>query len=483
MANQQGRSRSFYLHCFIGILLMFGPWVIPPFEPVTPIGMRILGIFLGLIYMWTFVGSLWPSLLGIMAMAASGYMSMNEALAGSFANSSALIVLFTLILFGAVENAGVAQYVAQWFLTRRIINGRPLVFSLMFFVATYLLCSLIGPVAGLLFMWPIVYNILKQVGYKSGDAYATIMVIGTFIAAVLGQGTIPFKSSPLVILSAYSAVSAAPIPYFQYIVFAVVMALLTIGGYVLLTTVVIKPDMSLIKNISADDFAKTPLPPMNRTQKIYFAILWLYMLSLLIPNMLPATWPVIAFINKFGVIGMTLTYIIILCLIQADGQPIFNFKQMAGRYLTWDIYFLVAAAQVVSSALTSQQTGIKEFIVMMLDPLFGGRSVLTFSIILIIFSILITNVAANAVMGIVLMPVVYIFASTLGANAAALAVIVTISLHVAMLTPAASPVAAILHGNKEWVATKDIYRYCGIVVVATILIYALVGIPLANMLF
>ena len=91
--------------------------------------------------------------------------------------------------------------------------------------------------------------------------------------------------------------------------------------------------------------------------------------------------------------------------------------------------------------------------------------------------------AANAVMGIVLMPVVYIFASTLGANAAALAVIVTISLHVAMLTPAASPVAAILHGNKEWVATKDIYRYCGIVVVATILIYALVGIPLANMLF
>lgn len=70
MAKQQGKSNTFYLHCLIGLLLMFGPWLIPPFEPVTPIGMRILGIFLGLIYMWTFVGSLWPSLLGILAMAA-----------------------------------------------------------------------------------------------------------------------------------------------------------------------------------------------------------------------------------------------------------------------------------------------------------------------------------------------------------------------------------------------------------------------------
>ena len=207
------------------------------------------------------------------------------------------------------------------------------------------------------------------------------------------------------------------------------------------------------------------------------------MLSLLIPNMLPAAWPIIGLLNKIGVIGITLLYVVILCLIQDQGEPIFQFKRLAGKYLTWDIYFLVSSALVVSQALTAPQTGIKDFIVLMLDPLFGGRSVLTFSIILIIFSVLITNVAANAVMGIILMPVVYIFATNLGANPAALAVIVTMSLHVAMLTPAASPVAAILHGNTEWVRTQDIYKYCGLVVCATILIYIVIGIPLANLLF
>ena len=477
------KRTRFYLHCLIGLLLMFGTWLLPPFDPITPVGMRVLGIFLGLIYMWTFVGSLWPSLLGIVAMALSGYMTMNEALAGSFGHNSALIVLFTLVLFGAIEDVGVAQYVARWFLTRRIINGRPLVFSIMFLLGTYMLCSLIGPVAGLLFMWPIIYSILVEVGYKSGDQYATIMVIGTFIAAVLGQGTIPFKSSPLVILSTYQTVAGAAIPYFQYILFAMITSIITLIGSVFLTKLFMRPDLSLIQAISTNDFAKSPLPPMTRTQKIYFAVLWLYMLSLLIPNMLPAAWPIIALLNKIGVIGITLLYIVALCLIQDQGEPIFQFKRLAGKYLTWDIYFLCSSALVVSSALTAPQTGIKDFIVLMLDPLFGGRSVLTFSIILIIFSVLITNVAANAVMGIVLMPVVYIFATNLGANPAALAVIVTMSLHVAMLTPAASPVAAILHGTTEWARAQDIYKYCGLVVCATILIYIVIGIPLANLLF
>ena len=47
--KQDPKRTSFYLHCLIGLLLMFGTWLLPPFDPITPVGMRVLGIFLGLI--------------------------------------------------------------------------------------------------------------------------------------------------------------------------------------------------------------------------------------------------------------------------------------------------------------------------------------------------------------------------------------------------------------------------------------------------
>lgn len=477
------KTGIFYVHCLIGFALMFGTWFLPPIDPITPVGMQVLGIFLGLIYCWTFVGSLWPSLLGIVAMGLSDYMTIEQAVAGSFGNTNALVVLFTLILFGAVEKAGIAQYIARWFLTRKIINGRPMVFSFIFILGTYILASLIGPVAGLLIMWPIIYTILQQVGYKAGDRYSTVMVIGTFIGAVAGQGTIPFKSSPLVILSAFEAVSGVKMDYLAYIGFALIMSVLTILGYLFLTKLIIRPDMTLMKNINTADFDREPLPKMTKVQTIYFTVMWLYIVVLLLPNILPLTLAPIKFISTIGVIGVTLLFIVILAVLKVNGQPIFNFKAIAASYITWDIYFLVASAMVVSMALTAPDTGIKEFIVTMLNPLLGGRTVLIFSIILIVFSILITNIAANAVMGIILMPIIFIFAINLGANPIALAAVVTLSLHVAILTPAASPVAAILHGNSDWVKAKDVYQYCGIVVGFTLLLYTIIGLPLANLIF
>ena len=58
----------YYLHSTIGLLLIFGFGHLPPFGTVTPVGMQVLGIFAGMIYLWSFVSVLWPSLLGIIAL-------------------------------------------------------------------------------------------------------------------------------------------------------------------------------------------------------------------------------------------------------------------------------------------------------------------------------------------------------------------------------------------------------------------------------
>ncbi len=94
-----------------------------------------------------------------------------------------------------------------------------------------------------------------------------------------------------------------------------------------------------------------------------------------------------------------------------------------------------------------------------------------------------TNVANNTVVGVVMIPIIYGFSEMNGANLVAVTVAVIFMLHYAIVTPAASIYAAALHGNTEWVDTKDIVYYTSIVLVFMYVLYIVVGIPLANVLF
>lgn len=65
VAPKKGNNTVYFIHCLIGIILMFGLGMLKPFDLITSVGMQVLGIFLGCIYLWSFAGILWPSLLGI----------------------------------------------------------------------------------------------------------------------------------------------------------------------------------------------------------------------------------------------------------------------------------------------------------------------------------------------------------------------------------------------------------------------------------
>lgn len=55
----------YYVHVAIGLAIMAVFWVLPPMEPITPIGMKCVGAFLGMVYLWSAIEALWPSLLGL----------------------------------------------------------------------------------------------------------------------------------------------------------------------------------------------------------------------------------------------------------------------------------------------------------------------------------------------------------------------------------------------------------------------------------
>lgn len=67
-------------------------------------------------------------------------------------------------------------------------------------------------------------------------------------------------------------------------------------------------------------------------------------------------------------------------------------------------------------------------------------------------------------------------------NPVPLAMTMTMAMFLAVLTPAASPYAAVLHANDR-VSINDIYKYGGMMVILSLIIYIALGLPIANIIF
>ena len=65
---------TYWLHLAIGMFFMFVFPRLTPFEPVTEVGMAVMGVFIGMVYLWSTMDSIWPSMLGLLLVGISGYV-------------------------------------------------------------------------------------------------------------------------------------------------------------------------------------------------------------------------------------------------------------------------------------------------------------------------------------------------------------------------------------------------------------------------
>lgn len=122
---ETGNSTGYYIHSLICVVLMFGLGHLPAPSPITPTGMHVVGIFIGMIYGWLTVGMTWPSILGITALGFSGRMTVVQAFQSGFGNNTILLIFFMFIITGVLDTSGVARYVANRLVSFRFSRGRP----------------------------------------------------------------------------------------------------------------------------------------------------------------------------------------------------------------------------------------------------------------------------------------------------------------------------------------------------------------------
>ena len=68
-------------------------------------------------------------------------------------------------------------------------------------------------IAAIIICWGIIYRISAELGYKSGDKWPALMILGVVFACTIGLSLFPFKSVPLVVVGSYTALSGISVPF------------------------------------------------------------------------------------------------------------------------------------------------------------------------------------------------------------------------------------------------------------------------------
>lgn len=489
--SEAKKKRSLYpLHVVIGFGLMALFWFMPPIDPITPLGMRCVGVFIGMVYLWSFVDTMWPSMVGLFALAISGYGGeggFNGVWMQAVGVYTVLLTLFAMVLFGAMDLVGDTKYIAKWFLTRKIFKGRPYTFLAVFFATCFALSALASPVTGLIILWPIATSLMASINITRQDRLWKYFFVGMFLVSTLSQPLFPFKGAGLIPYSAFQSMTAAmgnpmTIPMGQYMAVNIIMTVIVAAVYLLIMRFIVRVDVSKLKAIDPAMVEKQmSLPKMNFQQWAYLIMLPLYIIMMLLPSFLPGN-PISDALNLIGPLGTTVFWTIVFLIVRYDGKPLLDFKEAAYHRFNWGIFFMIAAAVYAANTLSNDATGVPDFLIQALTPILGGRGEMAFVAIMFTTALILTNFANNAAMAVVLMPVILNFSAELGINPMPVATGVILMVFVAMLTPAASPHASMMHGMKSIYTTKDILTIGFPMCIITLLGYIFIGYPLAKML-
>lgn len=76
----------------------------------------------------------------------------------SFGTDTVIVLILGMVLFSALEFVGCTKYMARFFMSRKVLEGRP-----------YVIGGFTNPMASMLILWPIAIEVCQNFGYKKGD--------------------------------------------------------------------------------------------------------------------------------------------------------------------------------------------------------------------------------------------------------------------------------------------------------------------------
>lgn len=456
-SKEAGKAWLYYLNSAITLAIMLGFQFIPAIDPITPLGMQILGLFLGLVYGWTTVGLVWPSLLGLVLLGLTDYMSVNEAFQSGWGHSTTVFILLIVVFAYVVDKAGVTEIIATFIIARDFTKGRPWVLSGLLLLATYVVAAFVSITPSVLLMWSMLHRFCEVFGYKKKEPYPMMMMVGITLAGLMGQSAFPFKPHAVMLMGVLQTQTGMTIDPFPFTALSMLIGLTAVGGYLLLCRFVFRPDVSKIRD---SDYVLPSDRTVTTYQKQVFAALGAFIFFLFLPFLLPAGSEIKAFFTQLGNVGTVSLVLIAMALFRRkDGSVILDIADAMHNGVRWPVMCLVSTALAMSSAVVSEQTGIQQALVMALDPIFGSTSSgIPFVAVGVFLILFLTNCSNNLTTGLIMLPVMIAYAPMFGLDIRLITVVVCIMVNYAIILPSAISAAAMMHAS-EWCESRKLFKY------------------------
>ena len=477
------KSMKPIIHTIITLVLMFGVGFLPQVSLLTRSGMQILGILLGVIYGVTFCQVVWPCLMGMGALMAFGVAPMSQILATGLGSDSIMLMLFFFAFTAILEQNKITEFLATWMITRKVVKGKPWLFSYIMIIGTMFAGAIGSSFPAMIVFWGILIATCKLYDIKPFTKYPTVMFMGIAIGGLASSSTWLFRGNPLFVNSMLKNVSqgAVALNFGRYAAFSFIMWMIVIAGYILMCKYILKIDLGMMANIDDSVVNKEHLN-LNTKQKVVFGYVFLVLLAYCGTGFIPQTSPIGMYLAGFGTTGPLFIILALMSITRVNGEPIADVAAAAKNGVNWDPVILSGVLLGLSTIMMTSETGIAESIMALLGPVFAGKGTVFMCVIICVISVILTNLMANTTVGLMFAPVILSFSASMGFNPLPMVAMMLISIHIAYLTPAASPFASLLFGYSNWVRPGDIYKYGLMTCICMVVVFLIIGIPLSNIL-
>ncbi len=469
------------IHIIIMFALIIGFHFVPPAVGITREGMNLIGIFFAMLYGWTFCDLLWVSMLGIVAMAFSGVVTLPEFLVMGFGSDTLVYILFIFFFTGVISEVGLIDYISNKMISFKFLTNRPWLFSTFIIIGSYISSAFINMFAAMIVFWEIVFIVSERFGFEKKEAWPTLMILGVAMTSIIGGAVMPYKPVPVVILSTYSETAGVPMDFAKYILFALPITFLSMMFYMLICRFIFRPNLKDLVHVSVD-FADPTKLHLDKKQKVAVIFLLVFIFMMVAPSVLPEAFFLTQFINALGNSGTVLLLLVVMFWIKFDGEALCDFKKLA-KHANYDAWVTMCFVIPFASVFTSDATGIKNTIVGVMQPLLAGKSELVFIVLAITIATFLTNIANNMVIGAIFTTLIVAIGGSMGMEVAPVIAVLSMGVNLAYATPAACPNMAMTFAMKDWVRPTDIYKYGSLTVVFSLICLFIIALPWANLIY
>lgn len=477
------KNKAYYINSAICVLIMLCGWFLPTIGGITPYGMIVLGIFLGAIYGWVTVGFIWPSFLSMILLGLTDYGTIEAVFAEGFSNSVPLQIMISFIFFEVITKSGFVDYVSKWLVNLKINDGHPWIFSFILFFSSGLLSSVTNQFMVIVVFWVLIYSICNQLEYTIRDKWTNYVLVGVTCFAELTLTLFPFCPFSLIALGTASQVTdLGETNMLAWTMIGLLILLTTCLLYIIVGRYVLKIDVTKLKeNIREINIEENILTKEAKIGAIYLAI---FILIIVLPTILPDSWSITVFLNKFGLLGAcSVCFIGLFFFMDENGNSKRNFSQFAKDGIAWEMLILVVATMPICAAMESDETGIITTFVSALTPIFQSTGPIAFVLLSVGILSIVSQFSHNLILMFVFLPPLTGICVELGINPILYVFLFMLGIDTAMATPGGSAASAMMFGNTKWIDRKRAYIYASLWVFICLVVLFVIGYPLGLIVF